>query len=516
MMRCTNRQPGRQFTRLFGHRIFRVRPIACLAMLTVLSGCDLAPTYTPPKMMLPADYRGSGPFVEATPQDQLARGPWWQMFNDPELDRLEAQLDAANPDLLAAQETYTQARDVVGEAQSGLFPQLTSQAFVSQNGESAHTLFHSGTGLNHEQSNGYGAAATWEPDFWDEIRNSAKSAKASAQATAAQVASARLSLEMELASDYMAAHGLDTEHAAYQQAIASYLDAVKITQMRYAGKISSGLDVERAQNQLASAQAMDTDVEAQRAVLEHAIAVLSGANPTTFSLPVRTDAHIALPEVPAGVPSALLQRRPDIAQAERAMAAANAAIGVSRAAFYPNIRLNAMGGFEDTGFALASLPNTLWAVGASAMLPLFEGGLRKAEVQASWSRFAQTGDNYRSTVLTAFRQVEDNLVLTSKLATEAAQQQAALQAALKVQNISMSLYRDGLDNYLNVTVAQIAALTAQITEVQVQTRRLQTAVALTGALGGGWSTAALPTEDQTRPFNPVSLSTAPGDVHEPQ
>ena len=160
MMRGLNRQSGRQSSRLFGHHIRRAGPIACLALLTVLSGCDLAPTYAPPKTILPADYRGSGPFVEATPQDQLARGPWWQMFDDPELDRLEAQLDTANPDLLAAQETYTQARDVVGEAQSGLFPQLNSQAFVSQNGESAHTLFHSSTGPNHEQSNGYGAAAT--------------------------------------------------------------------------------------------------------------------------------------------------------------------------------------------------------------------------------------------------------------------------------------------------------------------------------------------------------------------
>ena len=489
---------------------------ACLAALVLLSGCDLAPVYHTPQMMLPADYRGSGPFVRANPQDQLARGPWWQIFNDPDLDRLEKELDAANPDLQAAEETYTQARDVVGEAESGLYPQLDTQTFVSENKESVHTLFHSDTTPNQQPSNGYGGAATWEPDFWDEIRNTAKRAKASAQGTAALVASARLSLEIELANDYMATHGLDTEHAAYQQATAFYEKAVKITQMRFAGKISSGLDVERADNQLSSAQAQDTEVQAQRAVLEHAIAVLAGENPTTFRLPVRTDEQIALPEIPAGVPSELLQRRPDIAQAERAMAAANAAIGVSRAAFYPNIRLNAMAGFEDTGFALASLPNTLWAMGASAMLPLFEGGLRKAQVQASWSQFAQTGDNYRATVLTAFRQVEDNLVLTSKLATEAAQQQAALQAAVKVQNISMSLYRDGLDNYLNVTVAQIAALTAQITEVQVQTRRLQTAVALTGALGGGWTTANLPTPDQTIPFNPLSLRTSANDVHEPQ
>jgi outer membrane protein, multidrug efflux system len=489
---------------------------ACLLAFALLSGCNLAPVYHPPQMVLPANYRGSGPFVVAQPHDDAARGPWWQMFNDAELNRLETELDTANPDLQAAEETYAQARDVVAEARSGLYPQIGTQAFTSENKESLHTLFHSQTPPYQQQSNGYGGLASWEPDFWDEIRNSVNRAKQNAQGTAAEVASARLSLEMELASDYMAAHGLDTEHVAYQQAIGLYQKAVTITQMRYAGKISSGLDVERAQNQLSSAQALDTDVQAQRAVLEHAIAVLAGENPTTFQLPVRTDAQIALPEIPAGVPSALLQRRPDIAQAERSMAAANSAIGVSRAAFYPNIRLNAMAGFEDTGMALASLPNTLWAVGASAMLPLFEGGLRKAEVQASWSQFAQAGDNYRSTVLAAFKQVEDDLVLTSKLETEEAQQQSALQAALKVQRISMSLYTDGLDNYLNVTVAQIAALTAQIAEVQVQTRQLQTAVALTGALGGGWTTADLPTGEQTIPFNPLDPRPSHSDVHETQ
>jgi outer membrane protein, multidrug efflux system len=487
--------------------------IACLA-LTLLSACDLAPIYSPPNMILPAQYQGSGPFVVAHPQDQLARGPWWRVFGNTELDRLEAQLDAANPNLQAAEETYTQARDIVGEIRSGLYPQLNSQAFVSENKESVHTLFHSESGPIQSQSNGYGAVASWEPDFWSEIRNRTKLAQQDAQATAAQVASARLSLEMELANDYIAIHGLDAQHAVYLQTIAFYEKAVSITQLRFAGKISSGLDVARAENQLASAQAFDTEVQAQRALLEHAIAALAGVNPSTFRLPVTADAQITIPTIPVDAPSALLQRRPDVAQAERAMAAENSSIGVSRAAFYPNIRLNANAGFEDTGFGLASLPNALWAFGASAVLPLFEGGLRKAELQQSWSQFYQATDNYRATLLQAFRQVEDNLTLTGKLSTEAAQQEAALQAAVRAQNMALSLYTDGLDNYLNVTVAQIAALTAQIAEVQVQTRRLQTAVALIGAFGGGWSTADLPTADQTLPFNPLSPHDAPGDVHE--
>jgi NodT family efflux transporter outer membrane factor (OMF) lipoprotein len=314
-----------------------------------------------------------------------------------------------------------------------------------------------------------------------------------------------LSLEIELANDYMAIHGLDAEHAVYVQTIKLYENAVEIVQMRLAGKIGSGLDVARAQNQLASAQAADTDVEAQRAVLVHAVAVLAGVNPSTFTMPPLTNAPIKVPKVPVGVPSELLQRRPDIAQAERAMAAANAAIGVARAAFYPNIRLSASAGFEDTGFALASLPNSLWAVGTSAVLPIFEGGLRRAELQQSQSVFVQTANSYRSVVLDAFRQVEDQLVLTDKLATESAQQQEALGAAMKVQTLALTLYTGGLDNYLNVTVAQIAALTAQIAEVQVETRRLQTAVALIGALGGGWNSTDLPTGDQTVPFSPLHL-----------
>ena len=487
-----------------------------LCAVFLLCGCDLSPAYRPPGFVLPASYRGSGPFVVARPQDGLPRGPWWRMFGDAMLDDLEHRLDAANPTLQAARETYTQSRDIAGEARSGLFPQLNAQGLLSENKQSEHRLFRSGSGgINEETSNQIEAAATWDPDFWDRIRNQTRSAKRQAQASAAEVASARLSLEAELASDYMALRGLDREHAVYGQTIGFYRKAVSITQQRLAGKIASGLDVARAENQLAAAEALDTEVLAQRALVEHAIAVLAGVTPTGFALPMLADARLVVPEVPTGVPSALLQRRPDIAQQERDMAAANALIGVSRAAFYPDIRLNAVSGFEDSGFNLASLPNSLWAVGAQAMLPLFEGGLRKAELQRSWSVFAQARDNYRATVLYAFQQVDDGLVLTGRLATEAQQQQAALQAALRAQAMTLNLYTGGLDNYLDVTVAQIAALTAQIAEVQVQTRRLQAAVGLIDALGGGWSTEELPTPDQTLPFNPVDPGRAPGDVREP-
>jgi multidrug efflux system outer membrane protein len=495
----------------------RLAGATLLSLLVPLAGCSLAPPYETPPMLLPASYKGTGPFGLANPEAQLEQSDWWKMFGDGELDRLEASLNTVNPDLQAAEETYTQARDIVGEARSQLFPQLSAQTFATQNRQSENRLFRAGgSGPNVEGSVGYGAALSWEPDFWGEIRNRTNYARFNAQATAAMVASARLSLEVELANDYMALRALDSEHAVYTKTLGYYSDALKITQLRYSGKIAAGMDVERAQDQLSTAQAADTDIEAQRAVLEHAIAVLAGVNPSTFSVPPEDLARLTVPVIPAGVPSALLQRRPDIAQSERRMAAENAAIGIARAAFYPNIQLSADGGFENSAFGgLGSLSNSLWSIGASGVLPLFEGGLRRAEEQQSRSAFAQAGDNYRSTVLQAFREVEDQLVLTNKLASEYDQQQEALTSALKVQDLALRLYTNGLDNYLNVTVAQGAALSSELASVQVKRRQLQATVGLIGAVGGGWSTADQPTPEQTVPFNPLALRRSPGDVREP-
>jgi multidrug efflux system outer membrane protein len=495
----------------------RLARVSLLAILVPLAACSLAPAYQAPHMMLPDNYQGTGPFQLARPDAQLDQSDWWKMFGDDQLDTLETSLNAANPDLQAAEETYTQARDIVGEARSQLYPQLSSQTYATENHQSADRLFRPpGSGLSQEASLGYGAALSWEPDFWGQIRNQTNYAKFNAQATSAMVASARLSLEVELANDYMALRALDSEHAVYTKTLGYYGDALKITQLRYSGKIAAGMDVERAQDQLSTAQAADTDIEAQRAVLEHAIAVLAGENPSTFSLPPEDLARRAIPAIPAGVPSALLQRRPDIAQSERQMAAENAAIGIARAAFYPNIQLSANAGFENDAFGgIGALSNSLWSIGASGVLPLFEGGLRRAEEQQSRSAFAQAGDNYRSTVLQAFREVEDQLVLTNKLGSEYSQQQAALTSALKVQDLALRLYTNGLDNYLNVTVAQAAALSSELATVQVRSRQLQAAVGLIGAVGGGWSTADLPTEKQTIPFNPLALHHSPGDVSEP-
>jgi multidrug efflux system outer membrane protein len=491
---------------------------ACLALaaLFALCGCDLAPAYAPPHDVLPVDYKGSGPFTIAHPRDTLPRGPWWERFGDALLDQLERQLAADNPDLAALAEQYTQARDLAAEARSQLFPQLGANGQLSDNRASRHRLWRNpnSTVPLEEPSNEILATASWEPDFWSAIRNSTRAQKRLAQASAASLASARLSLQAELANDYITLRGLDTQEAIYRAAIAYYQKAVQITTQRLGDRIASALDVARSQGQLASTQALQTSTLASRGLLEHAIAVLVGANPSSFSIPVADELRLGVPVVPVGMPSQLLERRPDVASAERQMAAANAEIGVSRAAFYPNITLSANAGFQDTGFNLASLPNSLWTIGAGAALPLFEGGLRRAELQRSWSQYAQARDSYRSTVLSAFQEVEDGLTLTVRLQEQSQQQAMAVTAADKAQALSLQLYVGGLTNYLDVVVAQETALTARTGEVQVQVSRLQAAVTLIRALGGGWGAADLPTEDGVLPFGPLDY-TSSGDQPRP-
>jgi multidrug efflux system outer membrane protein len=495
------------------HRAGRFRPAMLvvapvLAALAGLCSCDLAPEYKPPQYVLPASYQGSGPFRVARPLDALSRGNWWERFDDPTLNQLEQQLTAENPDLAAMAEQYTQARDLAAEARSGLFPQVTASGLMSDNKESRHRLFRNpnGTQSELEASNVLQAAASWEPDFWSAIRNQTRVQKRLAQASAATLASARLSLQAELANDYIALRGFDAQEAVYRSAIAYYQKAVTITMQRLEGRIASALDVARSRGQLASTQALQSGVLGNRAVLQHALAVLVNANPSEFSIPVATPPRLATPDVPVGVPSALLQRRPDIASAERQMAAANAGIGVSRAAFYPNITLSANAGFQDSGFALASLPNSLWTVGASAVLPLFEGGLRRAELQRSWSQYAQARDAYRAIVLSAFQEVEDGLALTTYLQSQSRQQSQAVTEAGTAQALTLQLYVGGLTNYLDVVVAQETELTAQTVEVQIEASRLQAVVGLIRGLGGGWSTADLPTEDGVLPFGPLDYT----------
>ena len=495
-------------------------PGVALATLTGLVGCDLAPSYRPPHYVLPDSFQGDGPFAVAQPSDLAPRGQWWAPFDDGLLDQLEKQLVADNPDLAAMTEAYTQARDLVAEARAGLFPQLSAGALLSYERESRNKPFRdvsSGAPVV-DPDNQVGFTAVWEPDIWSAVRNRVRNQSRLAQASAATLAGLQLSLQAELASDYVALRGADTEVAIYRSAIVSYRKAVEITTLRFKGKIASGIDVQRAKSQLATTEELLEGTLSGRALLQHAIATLAGDNPSSFAIAPQDPVRLTLREVPAVVPSALLERRPDVAAAERGMAAANAAIGVSRAAFYPNISISGTAGFEDTGFNLASLPNSFWSIGASAVEPIFEGGLRRAELQQSWSKYAQTRDQYRSTVLSAFQEVEDGLAQTTHLRAQVLAQNEAAAAADKAESLAMQLYVGGLTNYLDVVVAQETALSAHIAAAELWVQQFQAEIGLIRALGGGWSRAELPTEKDVVPFGPFDyhLNRQPTSDSQPQ
>jgi NodT family efflux transporter outer membrane factor (OMF) lipoprotein len=477
-------------------------------VLATLAACSLAPPYQPPRYAMPAEWRGEHPFGVANPSDTLPRGPWWEQFGDPRLNGLEQQLEAQNPTLAAMYEQYVQARDAAAIARSALYPQVSSQGLLSSNEESENSLFKNPqiTQFSRQVDARAAALASWQPDFWQQIRNQERQQARLAQSSAALVANARLSLQVQLASTYIALRGLDAQAVIFRNSVAYYETSLGITQLRLRGKIGTLLDVRRAEAQLASTQALESANLANRSVLEHAIAVLVGADASTFTIPPEPDSGLSNPAVPVGVPAQLLERRPDIASAERQMAAANAGIGIARAAFFPNITISATGGFENTGLAnLLTLPNSLWSIGASAVLPLFQGGLRRAELQSSWAQFALTRDNYRATVLTAFQQVEDGLSLSRSLQSQTVSQQQAVTAANGAVTLTQQLYIGGLITYLEVVIAEQTALTTAVASVQAWTLQLQTTVNLIGALGGGWTAENLPSEKDVLPFNPVNV-----------
>jgi NodT family efflux transporter outer membrane factor (OMF) lipoprotein len=339
--------------------------------------------------------------------------------------------------------------------------------------------------------NAIDAQAHYEIDFWDRVANSIKAGRFAAQATAADLETVRLSLHAELASDYIELRGLDAQARVLENADAAYAQAVRITQNRFAGKIASMIDVSRAQSQLGSAEAELTDIQSRRALTGHAIAALIGREPAELSLPP-APWTLALPDIGAGLPSELLERRPDVASAERQMAAANATIGVARAAFYPTLSLDMLYGLQDTGFNMFSLPDQFWALGPGLAMPLFEGGLRRAEQSAALAAYRLALANYRATILSAFQDVEDALSQQHLLAIETQQEGRALAAARQTLNAATNLYNDGATNFLDVVIAQAEELHAEQAHVDLRTRRTEADLALVRALGGGWNVHDLP------------------------
>lgn len=459
-----------------------------LGVAVALGGCSLAPAYKPPATPQAQAYRDVGPWVTAQPSDQLPRDHWWQLYGDAQLDQLQAQLLANNADLAAALAHYEQAQAYSAQARSGLFPQigLGATGQRQRQSDSAPPLRNPSAPSDY---NAYtvGAQASYEVDLWGRVRNTVEAGRDNALAAAADLASAQLSLQAQLADDYMQLRGLDEQDALLQQTIQAYEKALKLTQTLHAGGIVSGLDVARAQTQLSDARSQWSQTVAQRALVQDQIAVLVGENASSFGLPAQT-APIGLPAVPLGVPSTLLQRRPDVAAAERRVAAANAGIGVARAAWFPSLTLNAQAGFQSTGWAnLLTAPNRIWAIGPSLLLDVFDGGYRKAAVAAAKAKTDEAGAAYRGVVLGAFQQVQDNLALLDHLGTAGGDQKDASDAAQHALDLAMSQYKHGAVSYLDVVQAQTVALQEQRGLLSLDTQRLRASVQLIRALGGGWT-----------------------------
>jgi multidrug efflux system outer membrane protein len=455
-------------------------------MTLTLAGCSLAPKYVPPSLTTPVAYANMGPWTPASPGDTAARGDWWVIYNDRTLDGLEQKIDTGNPDLSIALSRYDQAQQLAVQAAAANYPEIDIDGSGSQNRQSATRPLRVG-GPDDYADNILQGSFTYEVDLWGQVRNSVAAGKDEAKAASEDAASLRLSLEAQLADAYFNLRGLDAQEQLLAATTQAYASALHLTELQHSGGIVSGLDLGQAQTQYDSARAQQTEIIAQRGLYQDEIASLVGVPASLFNIQVDPDLPPP-PPIPVAAPSDLLQRRPDIAAAERRAAEANAQIGVARAAFYPEISLNAAAGFQNAGggLSLFNASNSLWSLGPALALTVFDGGRRKAAEKIALDNFNQAGQNYRATVLTAFQQVQDNLILCNDLASEAAQQADAVTAADHTAKISLSLYTLGAVTYLNVVTAQTADLDAERTALTIATRRLQASVDLVRALGGGW------------------------------
>ncbi|HZZ70139.1 MAG TPA: efflux transporter outer membrane subunit [Phenylobacterium sp.] len=458
---------------------------ALAATALALAGCSLAPPYTPPATPIAQAYKEQGPWTPAAPADAQPRGQWWAMFSDPVLDDLEARAEKANPTLAAAVAAYDQARALASQARAGLVPEVDGNALANRQRRSDNEPLRVG-GPDAFSTAQAGVSVAYEIDLWGRLRNLARGAGQRAQASEADMRSARLSLQADLADDYMTLRGQDSQIRLLDDTVAAYSRALDLTKILHNGGNATGLDVARAETQLSSAKAQRTDVGAQRALMEHAIAALVGESASNFSLPA-VDKALPQPTVAVSAPSVLLQRRPDIAAAERRAAAANADVGVARAALFPALTLDGTAGWQNAAAGnLLSAPNTFWLIGPQLAGAIFDGGRRAAGVRASKAAFEEASANYRGVVLGAFRDVEDQMALANRLAVEAKDADDAVTAAQRTVDLANIRYRQGVATYLDVVTAQTAALTAEQTAIQLTTRRLQASVDLTRALGGAW------------------------------
>lgn len=467
---------------------------ATLAATLALGACSLAPSYKPPAAPVADSYQSAGPWTSAAPADQLPREGWWKLYGDARLDELENQLIAHNADLAAADASYRQSRDFLRQVRADLFPQVSLGASAIRNRQSDNSALRGPTSPTWYDAYSLTGQASYEVDLWGRVHDNVAAGRADMQASAADLASVRLSLEASLADSYLVLVGLDRQIDLLQKSVDAYQRALQLTHTLHEGGAVSGLDVDRAQTQLSSTRSQLSQTKAQRDLLQHAIAVLVGQSASTFVLEAKTDLP-AMPVIPVGLPSTLLQRRPDIAAAERRTAAANAQIGVARSAFFPSLTLSAGGGFNSSGWGnLLTAPSQVWALGPSLLMDVFDGGRRRAEVAAAHAAFDESSAQYRSTVLTAFQQVEDNQSLLVNDGNALVDQKDATTAADRTLNLSLALYKQGANSYLDVVTAQVASLDAHLTLLGLQTDQLRASVGLVRALGGGWSSEEIAPE----------------------
>jgi len=459
--------------------------LVALATAALLSACAAGPDYVRPTLPVPVAYKESGNWKPADPRQAGSGLAWWQAYGDTVLDGLEADAQAANQNIRQAEATYRQAKAIVDEDRAGLFPTLG----LSLGAERARTntigVLHTGNSYS------LGLAGSWEPDLWGSVRRTIESGVASAQASADDLAAARLSIQTTLAQDYVQLRIADQQRDLYTTTIAEYTKALKLTQAQHNAGVALQSDVSLAEAQLAQAQAAAVDLDATRAQLEHAIAVLTGRAPAQFTLaavPANQPLALQMPDTPAGLPSELLEHRPDIAGAERRAAAANANIGVAKAAYFPQLTLSASGGFG--GVALNNLfdtPGRVWSLGAALAQTIFDGGLRTARVAQAQAGYDITVAQYKETVLGVFQQVEDELALLRLLAQETTFQDQAVRSSLQAEQSAFAQYRAGTLSYLNVVTTQTTLLNNQRTAVQLRGRLMAASISLVSATGGGWS-----------------------------
>jgi multidrug efflux system outer membrane protein len=464
----------------------------------LFSGCAIGPDYQRPAALgtnaMPAAFAGAanaantGVWKLAEPSSHLPKGAWWEIFGDAELNRLETEAGDANQELKAAAARFEQARALVNIAKSGFWPRAGLSGSATRQRDSANRPLHSAEAIRASSYNDFVVPfdLSYEFDLWGRVRRSVEAARAAEQAQAGDIESVQLAIQAEVAADYFALRALDAESALLRTSLEVFQKSLALTRNRRAGGIATDLDVAQAETVLKTTEAQLPATALQRAKLEHALAVLIGQPASTFSLPERPLDFLP-PIVPAGLPSELLERRPDIASAERRMAAANANIGAAKAAFFPSLRFNGLAGFQsvDAG-TLFDWPSRFWAVGPSLTIPLFEGGKPRAKLRQAKAAYDATIAHYRQTVLTAVAEVEDNLAAQRLLASEHAAETAALRAAQKSLEIAGNRYRSGLVTYLEVATAQNSVLERERAAVRLRGQQLAVTVALVKSLGGGW------------------------------